>query len=413
MGRKRTLGELVALVHPVAILAADACAVGQSVGDHLAVVAGDGDVADGDTLALFHGHAAADLSQLGHLFGLTCLKQFFDTGKTLGDIAAGHAAGMEGTHGQLGTRLTDGLSSDDTDSLALANGLADGQVHAVALGADASACAASQDGTDLQAGDAMVLQDLSVVHGQHVILGEEELTGGGIHHITHGIAALETLSKGLDDLSVLADLADGDAFLHAAVLLTNDDFLGNVHQTTGQVTRVGGTQCGIGHTLTGASGGDEVLQDRQTFAEVCLDGDLDGTSGGVGHQAAHTSQLTDLSHRTTSAGVCHHEDRIVTVQALLQGVGDVLGGLLPSLNDQAIALVVGQEAALELTLDLDDLLLGLPDERILLLRDGHIVDRDGQGAHGGVMVAAGLDDIQNFSGLGKAMGGDALVDNLG
>ena len=70
----------------------------------LAVVGGDGHVAHNVALGLFNGHPAADLGQLGHFLGLTGLEQLLHSGKTLGDVAAGHAAGMEGTHGQLGTR---------------------------------------------------------------------------------------------------------------------------------------------------------------------------------------------------------------------------------------------------------------------------------------------------------------------
>ena len=412
VGRQCAFGQLVALVDPVAVLAADTGAVRQGVADHLAVVGGDGHVADGDALALFHGHAAADLGQLGHLLGLAGLEQLLNTGKTLGDVAAGDAAGVEGTHGQLGARLTDGLGRDDTDGLALAHRLPDGQVHAIALGADTLAGAAGQDGADLQLVDAPVLQDLGVIHGKHVVLVEEDLAGGGIHHVADGIAALETLGKGLDDLAVLADLADGDALGGAAVVLADDDLLGDIDQTAGQITRVGGTQRGIGQALPGASGGDEVFQNGQTLTEVCLDGDLDGPAGGVSHQAAHAGQLTDLSHRTTGAGVGHHKDGVVAVQTGLQGLGDVLGGLLPGLNDQAVPLVVGQEAAFELFLDLHDLLLRLADQGVLLLGDGHIVDGDRQRAQGGVVVAAGLDDIQDLGGLGKAVADDALVDDL-
>ena len=47
------------------------------------------------------------------------LKQLLNSGKTLRDILGRcDTAGMEGTHGQLGTGLADGLGSDDTDSLA-------------------------------------------------------------------------------------------------------------------------------------------------------------------------------------------------------------------------------------------------------------------------------------------------------
>ncbi len=82
-------------------------------------------------------------------FGLTGLEKLLDTGKTLCDIAAGHAAGMEGTHGQLGTGLTDGLCGDDTDSLAHLYRLAGSHVGAVALGAHTDVGLTGEDGTDL------------------------------------------------------------------------------------------------------------------------------------------------------------------------------------------------------------------------------------------------------------------------
>ncbi len=223
---------------------------------------------------------------------------------------------------------------------------------------------------------------------------------------------MDTLGEGLDDLAVLLDLADLNAVVGAAVVLADDDLLGHVHQTAGQVTRVGGTQSGIGHALSSASGGDEVLQYGQAFTEVGLDGDLDGTAGGIGHQATHTGQLTDLSHTTTGAGVGHHEDGVVAVHGLLQGVGHVGGGLFPGGNGQAVALVVGDKTAAVLPVDLHDLLLGLGNELILLLGDGHVRNGYGQRSHGGVVIAQVLDGVQNAGGDGEAVLGDALVDDL-
>ena len=92
---------------------------------------------------------AGDLGKRRHLLGLAGLEQLLNTGKTLRDVAAGNAAGVEGTHGQLRAGLADGLGGDDADRLAGADGLAGGQVHAVALGAHAAVGAAGQDGADL------------------------------------------------------------------------------------------------------------------------------------------------------------------------------------------------------------------------------------------------------------------------
>src|SRR5699024_7316352 len=80
---------------------------------------------------------------------LSCLKKLFDTGKTLCDIVTGHTTGMEGTHGQLGTRLSDGLCGDNTYSLTYLYRLAGRHVGAVALRADTAVRTAGQDGTDL------------------------------------------------------------------------------------------------------------------------------------------------------------------------------------------------------------------------------------------------------------------------
>ena len=411
-GVQGAVGEHIALLDGVALLHPNAGVVGQGVGDHLAVAGGDGDVDHAALLGVLHADLAADLGQLGHLLGTAGLEELLNTGKTLGDIAAGHAAGVEGTHGQLGTGLADGLGGDDTHGLALAHGLADGQVDAVALGAHAAAGLTGEHGADHDLMDTVGLQQLGVVGGHHGVPADEDLAGLGIADVLHGVAALQALAEGLDDLAVLHDLAGQDAVVGTAVVLPDDDLLGHVHQTAGQVTGVGGTQSGIGHTLTGASGGDEVLQDGQALTEVGLDGDLDGTAGGIGHQATHSGQLTDLGGGTTGAGVGHHPDRIVAVQHVHQGIGHVLGGLLPGLDHQTIPLVVGQEAALVLPVDLDDLLLGGGDEGGLLGRHGHVVDGDGQGAPGGELITPGLDGVQHGGGHGEAVLGDALVDDL-
>ena len=76
-------------------------------------------------LRLVDGDGAGYLGEDGHLLGLARLEQLFDTGKTLGDIVARDAAGVEGTHGQLSTWLADGLRRDDADRFARVDGLAE------------------------------------------------------------------------------------------------------------------------------------------------------------------------------------------------------------------------------------------------------------------------------------------------
>ena len=48
----------------------------------------------------------------------------------------------------------------------------------------------------------------------------------------------------------------------------DDELLGDVDETTGQVAGVGGPQRGVDQTLAGTVGGDEVLEHGQAFTEV-------------------------------------------------------------------------------------------------------------------------------------------------
>src|SRR5205823_5672558 len=115
----------------------------------------------------------------------------------------------------------------------------------------------------------------------------------------------DAVTQRLDDLTGFDHGADVDAVNRAAVVLGDDNVLGNVNQTTGEVAGVGSLECGIRQSLTGAVGGDEVLQHGESLTEVGGDGRLNDLARGLGHQSAHTGELTDLLFRSASAGVSH------------------------------------------------------------------------------------------------------------
>src|SRR5262249_16602592 len=64
------------------------------------------------------------------------LEDLLDPGQTLGDVLTRDATGVEGTHGQLGARLTDRLRRDDADRLAHVDRLAGRQRPALPGPAD-------------------------------------------------------------------------------------------------------------------------------------------------------------------------------------------------------------------------------------------------------------------------------------
>src|SRR5699024_7501091 len=64
-------------------------------------------------------------------FRITRFKQFLDTWQTLSDVVTSNTTGMECTHCELCTRLTDRLSGYDTDSLTNFDFIACSQVSAI------------------------------------------------------------------------------------------------------------------------------------------------------------------------------------------------------------------------------------------------------------------------------------------
>ena len=123
-------------------------------------------------------------------------------------------------------------------------------------------------------------------------------------------AADDTVAERLEDVAAFHDRGDRDAVERLAILFGDDHVLGNVDQTTGEVTRVCGLQRRIREALASAVGGDEVLQHGETFTEVSRDRGFNDFAGRLGHEAAHAGELTDLLFGTTSAGVGHDVNRV-------------------------------------------------------------------------------------------------------
>ena len=163
------------------------------------------------------------------------------------------------------------------------------------------------------------------------------------------------------ELLLVGGVLAGDPapLLRAAVVVTGDDVLGDVDEAPGQVAGVGRPEGGVGEALAGAVGGDEVLEDRHPLAEVAPDGDVDDPARRVGHQAAHRAELADVALVPAGAGRGHHRDRAVRLEALHHLVGQGGRRLLPDVDHLLVALVVGDQAALELAVDLGDLVVGL------------------------------------------------------
>ena len=99
--------------------------------------------------------AACGLGDRGRTLRGTCFEELLHAGQTLRDVVSRRGTtGVEGTHRQLGTGLTNRLCRDDADGLADVDALTGRERAAVAGGADANCRLARQDRAHLDLDDA-------------------------------------------------------------------------------------------------------------------------------------------------------------------------------------------------------------------------------------------------------------------
>ena len=324
---------------------------------------------------------------------------------------------MEGTESQLCTRLTDRLCRYDTDHLAHLDGAIVCQVTTVALGADTLLALTGEDGADLHLGDRRLLDLGGSLLVDLFIGSDDQFAGDRVDDVVDGAATEDALIERCDDVLSLLDLTTDNTAERAAVLLGNDHIGGDIDETTGQVTGVGGLECRIGESLAGTVGGDEVVEYGETLLEVGQDRILHRlsaltTADRLGHQTTDTGELLDLIGRSTCTGVHHHVDGIEAVLVLLELLHEHLGDLVidvgPDVDDLIVTLVVGDDTEIEVIHDLLDLAEAIGDDLLLLLRYNDVGEVEGEACLVGHVVAEVLDPVEE----GGALCDTAVLDHL-
>ena len=142
----------------------------------LALVADDRDLAL--TTDQLDAHDARELGDLRGALGGTGFEELDHARQAVGDVALGHTTGVEGTHGELGARLADGLGGDDADRLAELDELVGREREAVAGGADALDGVTGERRAHAHAAHrGVVAQALDVVDHQHGAGGDRRAVG--------------------------------------------------------------------------------------------------------------------------------------------------------------------------------------------------------------------------------------------
>src|SRR3569623_657236 len=312
------------------------------------------------------------------------------------------AADVEGAHGELGAGLADRLRRDDAHRLADVDLVAPRQIAAVAHGAHAVTGFAGDGRTHHHVIDTQGLQLIDPALVEQGAGGHGHFAAAGHDHVFGDGTAQHALTQRLDHIAAFDQGHLQDAVAGAAVVLGDHEVLRHVHETAGQVTRVGGLERGVGETFTCAVGRDEVLQHVEAFAEVRGDRRLDDGAVGLGHEAAHTGELTDLGRAAAGTRIGHHIIRVergllhflavggldaIRAELLHHRLGHLGVGVRPDVDDLIVALTVGDETRHILVLDLLHLVLGGGDDAVLARRHHHVVDADRHTRTRGVIKA--------------------------
>src|SRR5512147_2658926 len=133
------------------------------------------------------------------------------------------------------------------------------------------------------------MRDLVVVIG-------DDLAGLRIKHTLGYEAAVHAAGHGLT--GDIIRFTDPDTIVRTTVMLIDDDVLGNIHETPGQITSVRGAERSICEAFARAVRGDEVFLRRKAFTEVGTDRHWDDASGRISHQTAHARELRNGGETT-------------------------------------------------------------------------------------------------------------------
>src|SRR3569832_2272999 len=186
------------------------------------------------------------------------------------------AADVEGAHGELRAGLADRLRRDDTHGLADVDLVSAREVTTVTHGAYAVAGLAGDGRTHHHVIDAERFQLVDPILIEQRTRGYGHVAATGDNHVFGHGTSQHALSQGLDHVAAFDQRHLQDAVAGAAIIL----------------------------------GDHEVLRHVEAFAEVRGDRRLDDGAVGLGHEAAHAGELTDLGRAAARARVGHHVDRV-------------------------------------------------------------------------------------------------------
>ena len=359
---------------------------------------------------------------------LTALTQFNHTGLTcfvggLDKTLRSNTTGVEGTHGELGARFTNGLGGNRADGEAFFDQAIVRHVHAVALGTHTTRGVTGEHRTHEDLINTQGFDGSRNLGRDQFVLLDHNLIGHGVHDGVESGSTRDGFRQRNINLFALVDGFLQDAARRATVKLVDHRGLSHVVQLPGHVTRVCGLERCIGQSLASTVGGGEVLQHIEAFTEVGSDGGFDDFTRRLGHQSPHASELLHLGTVAPCTGIKEDEQWVqvgrtvgrvhlnfvarggiptVVFHVLHQGLGHFLTAVRPHIENVGVAFAVGDGTGIGLHFDAVDLLLRGGEEVFLLVRNTHVGDRDRKTRQGGKSEADFFHLVEQFDGGGLA-----------
>ena len=175
----------------------------------------------------------------GRFFRGAGFKEFFHTRETLRNVFfVGDSSHVEGTHGELRSRFSNGLSGNNSHRGSKVHRFAASEITAVTLLADAVECETGHDGAHTHRGYFVFFNEFEC--------GFVDFGSRFYHHFTFGIehvfskrASENAVFKGFPDFfGLFASHEMG--FFGSTIFFLNHDVLHGVHKTAGEVSGFGG-----------------------------------------------------------------------------------------------------------------------------------------------------------------------------
>ena len=143
---------------------------------------------------------------------------------------------MEGTHCKLCTRFPDRLGSDCTNCFTNFNRITSRQVDTVTVTADTVTSVTCKYRADSHFFHTSIDNFTRLVFCNQLIWTDNHCTSFWMFNSFLSVTTVETLFKRLDHFFSFCDRTDQETTVSSTVVLTDDNVLGNVNQTTSQVT---------------------------------------------------------------------------------------------------------------------------------------------------------------------------------